>query len=133
MDVFLQNQSAFGARLEQFRVNREIRWIRLVYSRWLNSSKQSAPLRRQIRKEAELRFMTIQEKLMKSVFEALRAGTSGDLSRKTANRERKLLIENIRNELSAALVGRGELGVPLEQDVRQRYVRLHGSSELPTR
>jgi hypothetical protein len=123
LDIMMNSKVKSDAAFNRHKLSREIKTLLLVFSKWNFVVKQTAPLRRAVRKAAEDKFVTKQKELLKSVFGVLKDVCVGYLSVKNANKERFDLIEQIRRELSEQYKANGLIGVVLHDEVMRVYYR----------
>ena len=117
LDMLLQTQNHHDAALRKFKLRNDVRTLRVVYVKWLFVVRQVAPLRRAVRKAAEDKFFLKMKQLLRQAFVEFRDVCVGKLSVRNANKERRLLIEKIRADLSEKLKQKGEIGVVEEGEV----------------
>eukprot|EP01038_Epipyxis_sp_PR26KG_P013945 gene13945-18702_t len=100
LDVMLANQSQLDAGFHLLQSNRNIKNLNIFFYKWSYISKKNAPLRRSVKQAAMEKIENLRLSRMRKVFDGLHAVTIGKFSKKNANRERRLLIDTIRLELS---------------------------------
>ena len=123
LDIMMNTKVKSDASFNRHKLSREIKTLLAVFSKWNFVVKQTAPLRRAVRKAAEDKFVTKQKELLKSVFGVLKDVCVGYLSAKNANKERFELIEQIRHELSEQYKAKGLIGIVLHDEVMRVYYR----------
>lgn len=123
LDILLSNQSSLDAGIQLQIMNRQTHTLRVVFSKWCIVCKQNAPMRKSILIAAEERIAEKRKYLVRAVFTGFVAVTIGHLSRRNANKQRRLLIESIRADLSRKLLERGLIGVVPEDDITRTLYR----------
>ncbi len=123
LDILLQEQAHLDAGMSLITMNRTLHTLYSVFTKWAAIYRQNIPLRRKIKFLAEERILQQKKKLLKSAFEGFRAVSIGILSRKHANNERQLLLDNIRKEISINLKQRGLVGIVPPEEVETMLLR----------
>lgn len=123
LDILLQEQAHLDAGMSLITMNRTIHTLYSIFTKWAAIYRQNIPLRRKIKALAEERITQQREKLLKLAFEGFRAVSVGLLSRKHANNERQLLLDNIRKEISINLKQRGLIGIVPPEEVETMLLR----------
>lgn len=125
MDMRVASKKQVTQKLEQVTMVRDVRILYKVYHKWVYMCKLTRPVRQQMYRRAHELGRAKDMLLLKRVFEALALVTVGGKSTKRANAARAELIQAIREELSAALIAKGEIGVvPVEEIERVLYKRV---------
>ena len=89
LEMMLGAQSALDVGFQQMIMKREMRFKYNVFNKWWIISRQSAPLRRDIRRRAEEKYKLKIHQRKAKFFELLRKCTVGSDSRKQAVQERR--------------------------------------------
>ncbi len=117
LDILLANQSKLDSGLNLLRMNRTMKWMHTVFSKWANIYRQNAPMRRMMKRAANEKIKETKRKFLKAAFDGFKAATIGKLSTKNANKERKIMIDDIRAEISKELREKGLLGIVPEDEI----------------
>jgi hypothetical protein len=123
LDILLANQSKLDSGLNLLKMNRTMKSMHTFYSKWANIYRQNAPMRRMIKRAANEKIKECKTRFLKAAFYGFKAATVGKLSTKNANRERKVMIEDIRSQLSKELREKGLLGIVPEEEVQRTLHR----------
>lgn len=124
VDMLLENQSLLAENLARMKLKREMRTAQVVFIKWSIVCKQSAPLRKTVRIEAEARYQAKRIRVLGIGFQAFKSVSVGMQSVKGVNKERRLVVDGIRDVLSKQYIKRGQLGVVPEWEVK-RMMRKH--------
>ncbi len=123
LDILLANQSKLDSGFHLLTMNRVMRTLFAVFGKWAIVSKQNAPMRRQVKIQAEEKIATKRQDFMKTYFDAFKAVTTGAISRKKANAVRMELIDRIRKDLSNYLKEKGLIGIVPPHEVQKMLNR----------
>jgi len=107
----------------EMKMRREMRAKYAVFTRWNNFTKALIPLKLKLKQRVAEMELNCKHRLMRSVLLGFHSGTIGKESKKVAMKERKELIESIRQEMSDQLRSKGEIGIVLEEDVHTAVER----------
>ena len=118
LEMMLGSQGALDVGFQQMIMRREMRSKYSVFNKWWIISRQSAPLRRDIRRRAEEKFIAKLSFSKQKYFTLLKRCTIGSDSRKQAALERRELVNNIRNEMSEKFISLGEPGIVTEHELK---------------
>lgn len=117
LDILLSNQSKLDSGFHLLKMNRTMKMLNTVYTKWAAVYRQNAPMRRAMRQAAEDRIRDKRYNFMLRHFSELKAVTVGSMSRKHANNERRMMIDQIRANMSRKLLLDGDLGVVPDSEV----------------
>jgi len=123
LDILLQEQAHLDAGMSLIAMNRTIHTLNSVFTKWTAIYRQNIPLRRKIKRVAEDMINQKKTRFLRTAFEGFRAATVGIFSRKHANNERQILLDNIRKEISSNLKARGLVGIVPPEEVETMLLR----------
>ena len=133
LDMNLGLQSKVDNGINQLKLMHNVSFVYQVYMKWVHITKQALPVRKAMYRAAMDKAQAKDRALMHRIWEAFKAVTVGGRSTKQANANRRLLIDSIREELSAALKAKGEVGVVPDEDVERVLFRRVLKSFLETK
>ncbi len=108
VDMLLANQSKLDAGIKRLRMKQDIRACKIIFNKWNIVCKVSAPLRRAVRMQAENLYNQKRLALLSLTYGALKSVCVGKKSLKTINKDRRELIDSIRQKLSEEYAKNGE-------------------------
>ena len=113
LDLLLANHSNRDDGMTMLRMNRNMKTMTTVFTKWAAIYRTNLPMRKTIKQAAEEKIEFKKMQWLRAVYDAFRSATVGTSSTKHANLERHKLVERLRRELSRNLIARGMLGVVL--------------------
>ncbi len=123
LDMNMGLQAARDTGIQQLKVMHNFRSLYSIFIRWLHITRQALPVRKAMYNAAMAKADAKDRALVKVVWSAFKLVTVGGKSTKQANLQRREMITEIREELSAALVAKGEIGVVPEEDIERVLYR----------
>ena len=123
LDMNVDLQKKLDSGIEQLKVVQSFRMLYKVYTKWLAVTKTALPVRRAMYQAAMAKADAKNSALMLKVWTAFKSVTVGGKSTKQANLLRRQMIDEIREELSAALKAKGEIGVVPVDDIERVLYR----------
>lgn len=117
LDILLSNQSKLDSGFHLLTMNRTMKTLNSIYTKWAAVYRQNVGMRRTMRRAVEERIWNKRHGFMLKHFAALREVTIGIKSRKHASNERRKMIDQIRATLSKKLMLGGDLGVVPDSEI----------------
>lgn len=117
LDILLAKYAKRDAGLYLIKVNRNMKILLEIYSKWASVYRKNAPIRRMVKRLAEEKIEFKKYQFLKLVFDSLKSVSVGELSSRKANAVRRKMIEEIRKDLSQQFRSRGLLGVVPDTEI----------------
>jgi hypothetical protein len=111
LDKLLKSKSNQVTKMGQLTHNQQSHWLKVVFTKWMTVTRQFLSLRRYVREKAHELEMNKKMQLLKTIFKHFVEVTLGANSIRGVNKQRAKTVEAIKEEISAKLRRRGELGV----------------------
>eukprot|EP01041_Mallomonas_annulata_P000331 gene331-592_t len=122
--IGLQTATAYETSVRQMSMSRDMRCKLLIFTKWEHIVRQTAPMRKAVREAAELKGYTKDRELVRKVFYALYDACIGRSSNKYARKERRMMIDQVRKELSEQQQQQGITGVVTEKVLTRELHRV---------